>query len=193
MLRRPSLTPAPLPSGRGGLIIAETRTWIGTPYRHQASLKAVGCDCLGLLRGVWRAVMGAEPETPGPYSADWGGRRRRAAHRSGAAASHGGAGARVRARRRAPLPLPRASPGEALRHRGVARDDGARPVAGADDVVSSSAWPRSTAALGTIFRRRRCLREFEKVSSGRSPLPEGRSGLGRSIKQRERRGWARWP
>ena len=28
--------------------------WIGTPYRHQASLKGVGCDCLGLVRGVWR-------------------------------------------------------------------------------------------------------------------------------------------
>src|SRR5918995_6942922 len=71
MLHHLSLTPAPLPSGRGGLIIAETRTWSGTPYCHQASLKAVGCDCLGLLRGVWRAVMGAEPEAPGPYSADW--------------------------------------------------------------------------------------------------------------------------
>jgi NlpC/P60 family putative phage cell wall peptidase len=53
------------------LIIAEARSWIGTPYCHQASLKDVGCDCLGLLRGVWRAVMGAEPEAPGPYSADW--------------------------------------------------------------------------------------------------------------------------
>jgi hypothetical protein len=51
-------------------IIAEARSWIGTPYRHQASLKGVGCDCLGLLRGVWRAVMGAEPETP-PYAPDW--------------------------------------------------------------------------------------------------------------------------
>jgi cell wall-associated NlpC family hydrolase len=33
-------------------IVAEARTWIGTPYRHQASLKGVGCDCLGLVRGV---------------------------------------------------------------------------------------------------------------------------------------------
>jgi hypothetical protein len=40
------------------LIVAETRAWIGTPYRHQASLKGVGCDCLGLVRGVWRAVIG---------------------------------------------------------------------------------------------------------------------------------------
>ncbi|MFL5158325.1 MAG: NlpC/P60 family protein [Microvirga sp.] len=53
------------------LILAEARSWIGTPYRHQASLKGVGCDCLGLLRGVWRGVMGREPELPPPYSPDW--------------------------------------------------------------------------------------------------------------------------
>jgi NlpC/P60 family putative phage cell wall peptidase len=52
-------------------IIAEARGWIGTPYRHQASLKGVGCDCLGLLRGVWRAVAGEEPERAPPYSAGW--------------------------------------------------------------------------------------------------------------------------
>ena len=43
--------------------------WIGTPYRHQASLKGVGCDCLGLVRGVWRAVIGDEPERAPPYRA----------------------------------------------------------------------------------------------------------------------------
>jgi NlpC/P60 family putative phage cell wall peptidase len=52
-------------------IIDEARSWIGTPYRHHASLKGVGCDCLDLLRGVWRAVLGAEPETPPPYAPDW--------------------------------------------------------------------------------------------------------------------------
>jgi len=52
-------------------IVMEARSWIGTPYRHQASLKGVGCDCLGLLRGVWRGVMGREPELPPPYSPDW--------------------------------------------------------------------------------------------------------------------------
>ena len=45
--------------------------WIGTPYRHQASLKGVGCDCLGLVRGVWRAVIGTEPEPVPPYAPDW--------------------------------------------------------------------------------------------------------------------------
>jgi NlpC/P60 family putative phage cell wall peptidase len=52
-------------------IVAETRGWIGTPYRHQASLKGVGCDCLGLVRGVWRGVIGAEPERAPPYAPDW--------------------------------------------------------------------------------------------------------------------------
>ena len=53
------------------LIVAETRGWIGTPYRHQASLKGVGCDCLGLVRGVWRGVIGDEPDRASAYAADW--------------------------------------------------------------------------------------------------------------------------
>jgi NlpC/P60 family putative phage cell wall peptidase len=56
---------------RAEFIVAQARSWIGTPYRHQASLKGVGCDCLGLLRGVWREVSGTEPELPPPYSPDW--------------------------------------------------------------------------------------------------------------------------
>jgi len=53
------------------LIVAETRDWLGTPYRHQASLKGVGCDCLGLVRGVWRSVIGDEPERAPAYAPDW--------------------------------------------------------------------------------------------------------------------------
>jgi NlpC/P60 family putative phage cell wall peptidase len=53
------------------LVIEEARSWIGTPYRHQASLKQVGCDCLGLVRGVWRSLYGSEPEALKPYGADW--------------------------------------------------------------------------------------------------------------------------
>ena len=53
------------------LIIHEARQWIGTPYCHAASIKNVGCDCLGLIRGIWRAVMGDEPESPGPYRPGW--------------------------------------------------------------------------------------------------------------------------
>lgn len=51
--------------------LAEAMSWIGTPYQHQASVKGVGCDCLGLVRGVWRALYGAEPEVVVPYRADW--------------------------------------------------------------------------------------------------------------------------
>ena len=52
-------------------VVAIARAWIGTPYRHQASLKGVGCDCLGLLRGLWRERNGEEPEAAPPYSPDW--------------------------------------------------------------------------------------------------------------------------
>ncbi len=54
-----------------GLVIEMARAWIGTPYVHQASVKGVGCDCLGLLRGVWRELHGGEPEDAPPYSPDW--------------------------------------------------------------------------------------------------------------------------
>lgn len=53
------------------LIVSEARRWIGTPYRHQASVIGVGTDCLGLVRGVWRELLGAEPETPPAYTPDW--------------------------------------------------------------------------------------------------------------------------
>lgn len=33
-------------------IVAEARTWLGTPFHHQARLKGKGCDCLGLIVGV---------------------------------------------------------------------------------------------------------------------------------------------
>lgn len=52
-------------------IVTAARGWIGTPYQHQASLKGVGADCLGLLRGIWREVIGPEPEPFEPYSPGW--------------------------------------------------------------------------------------------------------------------------
>ena len=54
-----------------GQVVAIAQTWLGTPYLHQASVQGVGCDCLGLLRGVWRALYGAEPEAIPAYTPDW--------------------------------------------------------------------------------------------------------------------------
>jgi len=54
-------------------VLEIARTWIGTPYKHQASLKGVGCDCIGLIVGVWRELYGGTPqdfEMP-PYTAFW--------------------------------------------------------------------------------------------------------------------------
>jgi NlpC/P60 family putative phage cell wall peptidase len=55
----------------GERIIAIAETWIGTPYRHQGATKGVGCDCIGLIRGIWRELYGDEPEPVPAYAADW--------------------------------------------------------------------------------------------------------------------------
>jgi NlpC/P60 family putative phage cell wall peptidase len=78
----------------------EARRWIGTPYRHQASLIGAGCDCLGLVRGVWRALYGEEPEAAPPYAPDWAGR--------------GGGEMLLNAARRWLAPVAHAVPGDVL-------------------------------------------------------------------------------
>lgn len=60
--------PRPIARAR---VVAEARRWIGTPYRHQATRLGVGCDCLGLVRGVWRALYGTEPAPVPAYAPDW--------------------------------------------------------------------------------------------------------------------------
>lgn len=52
-------------------MVSAARAWIGTPYVHQASAKGAGCDCVGLLCGLWREAFGAAPEALPPYSAHW--------------------------------------------------------------------------------------------------------------------------
>ncbi|WP_198662596.1 NlpC/P60 family protein [Primorskyibacter marinus] len=55
----------------GSQVVTAARDWLGTPYRHQASMCGAGTDCLGLLRGVWREVIGPEPAIIPAYTFDW--------------------------------------------------------------------------------------------------------------------------
>lgn len=52
-------------------VVVEARLWLGTPYVVRASCKGAGCDCLGLLRGVWRGLYGPEPWQVPFYPSDW--------------------------------------------------------------------------------------------------------------------------
>ena len=52
-------------------VVAAARSWLGTPYLHQGSVNQVGCDCLGLIRGVWRELLGDEPQRTPAYSSVW--------------------------------------------------------------------------------------------------------------------------
>lgn len=52
-------------------IAAAALAWTGTPYHHQASVRGVGTDCLGLVRGVWREMIGPEPDLIPNYSPSW--------------------------------------------------------------------------------------------------------------------------
>lgn len=52
-------------------VLQIARQWLDTPYQHQASVRGVGCDCLGLIRGIWRALYGSEPEIAPNYTPNW--------------------------------------------------------------------------------------------------------------------------
>lgn len=41
-----------MPAPSRALLVAAARGWLGTPFQHQASVRQVGCDCVGLIRGV---------------------------------------------------------------------------------------------------------------------------------------------
>jgi NlpC/P60 family putative phage cell wall peptidase len=51
-------------------VVAVARRWLGTPYRHLSATRGAGCDCLGLVCGVWRDLGGDTIELPA-YRADW--------------------------------------------------------------------------------------------------------------------------
>ena len=128
-------------------IVAAARDWLGTPYLHQASLKGVGTDCLGLVRGVWREVKGVEPEMAPAYSASW------------AEAGPGDALAVAAARHLTNVPLADFTAGDVLlfrwrphlpaKHAGIASSEStmihAQDHAAVTEIALSSWWTRHLA------------------------------------------------
>lgn len=47
------------------------RRWIGTPYIQGAALRGVGCDCIGLIRGVYGEITGAAAPPAPAWRDDW--------------------------------------------------------------------------------------------------------------------------
>ena len=128
--------------------LAEARRWIGTPYRHQASVRGAGADCLGLIRGVWRALNGGEPQALPPYPARW---------------DAGGDDLLMRAAERWLIPVDRAEPGDVLLFRlkpGLpARHCG---ILSTPDTLIHAYWGRAVSETAlTPWWRRRIAGQFQ--------------------------------
>ena len=125
--------------------------WLGTPYRHAASLKGEATDCLGLVRGVWRELYGAEPQPVPPYRPDWA--------ETGpeetllAAAGRWFVPTPLAAARPGDVVLFRMSPDACVKHCAVLS---AAPGAGAEGRVIHAYWGRAVVEswLGPWWRRR---------------------------------------
>ena len=112
-------------------------------------MKGVGADCLGLVRGVWREVVGAEPEGLPAYSPDWaetGGRETLLA-----AAGRWLTPVPVEAMRTGDVLLFRMSPGAAVKHCASLSDTG-----GPEPRMIHAYWGRAVVEswMGMWWRRR---------------------------------------
>lgn len=103
-------------------VVDIARGWIGTPYRHQQAARGAGCDCLGLVRGVWAEMSGQRLEALPTYTPDW-------SEPQGEERLWAGAQARLVAK-----PLGDAAPGDVLlfrmRHGAVAKHLGLQAQVG---------------------------------------------------------------
>lgn len=62
-------------TANGDQVVEIARTWLGTRYHHQAHTKGVGCDCIGLVIGIWEELFkGRIPKdwVLPPYTPHWG-------------------------------------------------------------------------------------------------------------------------
>ncbi|MGJ8570610.1 MAG: NlpC/P60 family protein [Hoeflea sp.] len=137
----------------GQRIVSAARAWIGTPYRHQGTRKGIGCDCLGLVRGVWSEVTGHEAQEPGAYAPDWA-ERADSDRLINAARLHCGE----------PIALPEAAPGDIVlfrwrtgvsaKHAGILSGPDhfihAYEAAGVIESVLVPSWRRRIAAVHRI-------------------------------------------
>lgn len=55
----------------GEQIVAEARTWLGTPFHHRAIIKGVGVDCAHFLIGVFSSLGLLKMFEPDDYPPDW--------------------------------------------------------------------------------------------------------------------------
>lgn len=97
--------------------VTAARGWLGTPFVHRASCRGAGADCLGLLRGLWRECLGAEPAPVPPYGPEGG-------DPGPALARH----LRPGTGRPGDILLFRITPGRAPGHLGIASAGGAAPA-----------------------------------------------------------------
>jgi cell wall-associated NlpC family hydrolase len=52
-------------------IVAEAKSWLGTPYHHYGKLKGIGADCSQMPIKVYAAAGVFEDFDTGPYPTDW--------------------------------------------------------------------------------------------------------------------------
>jgi cell wall-associated NlpC family hydrolase len=52
-------------------VVAEARTWVGTPYHHAADVRGHGVDCAMLLVRIYCDLGLVERFDPRPYTQDW--------------------------------------------------------------------------------------------------------------------------
>jgi len=62
---------SPQESLQRAAVVAEARTWLGTPYHHQGDVKGVGVDCAMILVRVFNACGVIPAIDPRPYPMDW--------------------------------------------------------------------------------------------------------------------------
>jgi cell wall-associated NlpC family hydrolase len=66
-----SVVRPPSSDSQRAAVVAEARSWIGTPYHNCADIKGIGVDCGMLLVRVFVDLKLCPPFDPRPYPVDW--------------------------------------------------------------------------------------------------------------------------